>query len=59
MADYAVIQNGVVVNVIVAESLEIAEKFTEKTCVEFDPNTGQGGIGWRYNGEIFLPPESA
>ncbi len=36
MATYAVIEDGLVTNVIVAESKEDAESLTQKTCVEVD-----------------------
>ena len=35
MNTYAVIEDGVVVNTIMAESLVIAEEVTGKTCIEF------------------------
>jgi len=35
MATYAVIENGAVINVIVADSKEIAEQVTEKECLEY------------------------
>lgn len=34
MSTYAVVENGIVTNVIVADSLEIAQEATQKTCVE-------------------------
>ena len=34
MKSYAVIENSTVINLIVAESQEIAEHFTGKQCVE-------------------------
>jgi hypothetical protein len=52
MATFAVIENGIVENIIVADSKEIAEDATGKTCVEYteknpahidlkyDPETG-------------------
>jgi hypothetical protein len=36
MANYAVIDENLVVNMIVAESKEDAEQLTQKTCVEVD-----------------------
>lgn len=45
MATYAVIENGTVINVIVADSQEIAEQVTEKTCVEYTEEAPLG-IGW-------------
>jgi hypothetical protein len=38
MAIYAVIVGGIVDNVIVADSLEIAEALTQSSCVEFIEN---------------------
>ena len=45
MATYAVIENGTVINVIVADSKEIAEQVTEKTCIEYTEEAPLG-IGW-------------
>jgi len=45
MATYAVIENGTVTNVIVADSKEIAEQVTEKTCLEYTEEAPLG-IGW-------------
>jgi hypothetical protein len=45
MATYAVIENGTVINVIVADSKEIAEQVTEKTCLEYTEEAPLG-IGW-------------
>jgi hypothetical protein len=45
MATYAVIENGTVTNVIVADSQEIAEQVTEKTCIEYTEEAPLG-IGW-------------
>jgi len=45
MATYAVIENGTVTNVIVADSQEIAEQVTEKTCLEYTEEAPLG-IGW-------------
>lgn len=45
MATYAVIENGNVINVIVADSQEIAEQVTEKTCIEYTEEAPLG-IGW-------------
>jgi hypothetical protein len=35
MPNFAVIENGVIVNVIVADTLEIAETVTNLSCIEF------------------------
>ena len=36
MANFAVIHNDVVVNVIVADTIDIAEKVTKLTCVNIE-----------------------
>jgi hypothetical protein len=58
MLNYAVLDNsGLVINVIVAESKEIAELVTEKSCIEY--SYGQDvvvGITI-YNGSSFVNPE--
>jgi len=56
MAYFTVIDNGVVVNTIIAESKEIAELVTKKTCVEVPFEPGQPGIGWKYDGAEFTAP---
>ena len=54
MPNYAVIQNNVVTNVIVAETLDIAELVTSSTCV--DITDLRVGIGWGYvDGEFTAP----
>jgi hypothetical protein len=55
MANYAVIENNKVINVIVADSKEIAEEVTEKTCVEYTEEN-PAGIGWDYDGVSFIAP---
>jgi hypothetical protein len=62
MANYAVIENDIVTNIIVAESLIIAETVTNKTCVEYDDtpelrNTAHIGLGYK-NG-VFEQPSVA
>jgi hypothetical protein len=55
MANFAVLDGINVVNVIVADSLEIAEEVTSKTCVEYtNENATPGGT---YENEIFLQPQ--
>jgi predicted type IV restriction endonuclease len=53
MADFAVIVNNTVVNMIVAESKEIAEQVTFQTCIETPPEMGVK-IGMRWNGSSFI-----
>jgi hypothetical protein len=57
MAIFAVLDNNsVVTNVIVCESLELAEEVMDCVCVEV---TGEnpGGIGWAYDGTKFIAPQ--
>lgn len=56
MANYAVIENNIVTNVIVADSKEIAEEVIGLTCVEYT-DKNPAGIGWTYNGSTFTAPE--
>jgi hypothetical protein len=56
MTNYAVIKDGIVNNVIVADSKEIAEQVTGLTCVEFQLEPGAPGIGWAYDGTDFTAP---
>jgi hypothetical protein len=57
MATYAVIENGTVINVIVADSKEIAEQITEKTCIEYTEDSPLG-MGWYWLNEAggYIPP---
>lgn len=57
MATYAVIENGSVTNVIVADSLEIAQEVTQKTCIEYTEETPLG-IGWYWLDTVseYIPP---
>lgn len=55
MKNFAVIdQNNLVVNVIVADSKEVAESVTGLTCIENDELLGS--IGLVYNDGIFAAP---
>ena len=55
MANFAEIQNGVVTNVIVVDTKEIAELVTGLTCVEYT-DENPAGIGWTYDGTKFIAP---
>jgi pyridoxal biosynthesis lyase PdxS len=55
MANYALIKDGVVNNVIVADTKEIAEEVTGLTCVEYT-DENPAGIGWSYDGAEFTAP---
>ena len=56
MANYCVIKDGKVDNVIVADSKEIAEQVTQLVCVEIPFEPGAPGIGWTYDGAEFTAP---
>jgi hypothetical protein len=45
MANFAVIENNMVTNIIVAETKEIAEEMTGLTCIDYTD-------GWDYNNGI-------
>ena len=54
MSNYAVIESNIVINVIVADSKEIAEMVTGKQCVDL---TGTfGAISDTWDGEKFIRP---
>lgn len=57
MATFAVINEGVVENCIVADSLAIAEEVSEKTCVEYDLETSVS-IGFTYADGVFTDPNA-
>lgn len=55
MATFAVIHDNKVINVIVAETKEIAETVTGLTCIEYTEEN-PAGIGWGYDGINFVEP---
>lgn len=55
MAKFAVIENGIVTNVVVADSLADAEIGTNLTCVQYTEEN-PAGIGWKYDGVKFISP---
>ena len=55
MPTYAHVQNGYVVNVITAESLEIAQQATFNQAVEYTEEN-PAAIGWAYDGTKFIAP---
>lgn len=55
METFAVINNGIVENCIVADSLAIAQEVTGLTCVEYT-NENAPSIGWAYNDGVFINP---
>ena len=56
MNKYAIVEDGIVTNIIVAESKEIAEEATEKTCVQYEdtPAGNHAHIGLKYDAETEL-----
>ena len=57
MKNYAVVENGIVINITVAESLEIAESTTGQTCIEYEYDLTNPVIGLGYDGTDFEQPE--
>ena len=55
MAKFAVIDGSLVINTILAESKEIAEQITGKTCIEF--TTEPAEVGGTYSNGVFTPTE--
>jgi hypothetical protein len=55
MATFAVLENNLVNNIIIADSKEIAEEVTNSTCVEYTAENPVG-IGWTYDGSVFTAP---
>ena len=51
--NFAIIENDVVTNVIVADTLKIAKEVTGKECVECD---GSFWIGWTRDGKNWIAP---
>lgn len=52
---FAVLNNNVVTNIIIADSKEIAEEVTGLVCAEYTQEN-PAGIGWTYDGTNFVPP---
>ena len=55
MATFAVMAEGIVTNVVLADSLADAEAGTNATCVEYT-ESNPAGIGWKYDGVNFIAP---
>lgn len=56
MANFAVVENNLVINVIVADDIEIAEQVTGKTCIGYTDNN-PAGISWTYQDGTFVAPQ--
>lgn len=57
MATFAVINQGIVTNIIVADTQVIAEAVTGSSCVEYT-EANPASIGWIYDGTNFVAPTS-
>jgi hypothetical protein len=56
MKQYAVLEGNLVVNVIIADSVETAEKLTASTCIFVTEATGSPYIGLSYADGVFEQP---
>lgn len=54
MANFAVIDGINVLNIIIADSKEIAEEITGKTCIEYS-DADKAQPGGTYEKELFIP----
>ena len=52
---FASVVNGVVNNLVSADTLEIAEAVSNATCIEYTDHSTVG-IGWTYDGTNFITP---
>ena len=52
---FAVMSGDLVTNIIVADTLEIAETVTNSKCIEYTDEK-PAGIDWTHNGETFINP---
>jgi hypothetical protein len=58
MKNFAVIDSdNTIINLIIAESIEIAEGLTGKTCIEYDLDETLLDLTWSFDGENFIAPE--
>lgn len=55
MANYAVINDNKVINMIVCDSKETAEQVTGAVCIEYT-NENPIDIGYIWNGSVFTKP---
>ena len=52
---FAVMSENQVTNIIVADTLEIAQEATNNVCIEYT-EINPAGIGWIYDGANFVAP---
>ena len=55
MANYAIMDDNIVENVIVANTKEIAEEVTGRICIEYT-DENPAGIGYTYADGVFAAP---
>jgi hypothetical protein len=55
MATFAIINDNIVEDVIVADTKEIAEEVIGRTCIEYT-DENPAGIGWTYADGVFTAP---
>ena len=55
MATFAVMNDNIVENIIVADTKEIAERIIGKECIEYTEEN-PAGIGWTYADGVFTAP---
>ena len=58
MPNFAVIENELVINVILADTKDIAEEITGLTCIEFNLENNPAYIGGKYQNGIFSHPDA-
>lgn len=56
MANFYVVKDDKVENIIVAESKEVAEAVTGLPCYEYEMSN-QPNIGWEFDGKSFVKPK--
>jgi hypothetical protein len=57
MATYAVVENNLIINVILADSKEIAEEITQKECIEYTEENPLGvGYYWSQDHNKYIMP---
>jgi len=57
VASFAVIENGLIINVIECDNKELAQEVTGKTCIESPKSGAHAYIGGTYSNNKFLPPK--
>jgi hypothetical protein len=56
MSNFAVIENGIIKNLIICDSKEIAEELTGLDCIQYDTTEISPECGWEVvDGEIINP----